>query len=590
MYKSIIRKTAFLLIFATVLSCIPSCKGNGGSLSEDESGVQTEVNASGEVSQTESGNFIIAKDGTIRVSIVIGSDASSKEKAAARDLKAYLEKITGDTVKIIKDDSIAEGQKYILVGKSLLTEELGIVKPAGYPGIEEVTVKQTGNYLVLIGNDDGNYNGTQFAVNMYLESLGCGWFGEGELWEVVPSLKDIDATGTDIYHTPRFSSRITRVYDGGYDIASRWYLGGDKSITGHWLYQIAPASMYEDHPEWYAYTKGSRNPAGYDYFQFCYSNDEFADYVAEKLIEYFNEHPDLVSMTIAANDGWDEHFCECEKCQSLGNVSDCMVYFANNVARRLAEVYPDRSLQIYSYHMTYEPPENDVPLEPNVEIMFCCETSMTKPLAEDYYKSGYDSITRNTYTCSWRENLEKWLEKTGSANISVWEWYCLSAGRSEWQYVPWVQGNVATRNQDLWEELGVKYIFYDQGPAEGYLEDESSIALRWPLWYVASRAMWGTDMTGEELLKDACCKLFGSAADAMFEYYQKLAYASESCESYSITWVPPTVKQMYEDYEDEIDIIIAKIRAAMEGCSETEKQRIESQLYYWDKTKELLDK
>ena len=46
--------------------------------------------------------------------------------------------------------------------------------------------------------------------------------------------------------------------------------------------------MYSKHPEWYALTKkGTRDPAGLDYFQFCYSNDEFAEYVAQKLDEYF---------------------------------------------------------------------------------------------------------------------------------------------------------------------------------------------------------------------------------------------------------------------------------------------------------------
>ncbi|NLN56347.1 MAG: DUF4838 domain-containing protein [Clostridiales bacterium] len=582
MRSMILTVCSFMLMLSLGVVFLSSCGGK----SENTSSVQE----SSEVSKTADKGFIIAKDGEILISIVISSDAGNKEKEAAKDLKNYLEKITSGKIEIIRENQTTDGEKYILVGESSLTEALGIEKPAGYPGVEEVIIKQTGNYLVIMGNDDGNYTGTQFGVNMFLESLGCGWFGEGELWEVVPSLKDIDATGIDINHQPRFSSRITRLYSGDFGVAKRWYLGGDKSMTGHWLFQITPVSMYDEHPEWYAFSGGSRNPAGKDYFQFCYTNEEFSGFVADKLIEYFTNHPQLVSMTVAANDGWDQHYCECDKCVAAGNVSDQMVYFANNVARKVKKVFPDRSLQIYSYHMSYRPPENYIPLEPNVEIMFCRESSMTKPLDTDYFKAGYDSITHNTYTCSWRENLEEWVEKTDCSNISVWEWYCLSAGNSEWRYVPWVQGNVVTRNQDLWESLGVRYIFYDQGPAESYLEDEDSISLRWPLWYVASRAMWCTQLTGEELLEDACDKLFGSAAGEMFEYYKKLAEASENCEGYSMTWVPPTVKEMYGGYRNEIEDIVSRVRTAMDSCTEVEKQRIENQLGYWDKTLEILDK
>ena len=107
---------------------------------------------------------------------------------------------------------------------------------------------------------------------------------------------------------------------------------------------------------------------------------------------------------------------------------------------------------------------------------------------------------------------------------------------------------------------------------------------------MASRAKWCTQLTGEELLEDACDKLFGSAAGEMFEYYKKLAEASENCEGYSMTWVPPTVKEMYGGYRNEIEDIVSRVRTAMDSCPEVEKQRIENQLGYWDKTLEILDK
>ena len=526
--------------------------------------------------------FVMVKNGELLCDIVIPDKSETKETAAAKDLRKYIKKMTGSEPKIVRESSMTGDKKHIMVGGTALAAQMGIEKPTGYPGVERVIVDQQGDYLFILGNDDGNYNGTQFAVNMFLEHLGCGWFGESELWEVIPELSDIDVTDLKIDHTPRFNSRITRVYGGDWQVADKWYLGGNKSITGHWLFQIAPATMYSEHPEWYALTKkGTRDPAGLDYFQFCYSNDEFAAYVAQKLIEYFDARPELVSMTIAYNDGWDQHFCECETCKALGNQSDVLVHFANKVAKQVYDKYPDRTLQIYSYHMTYQPPVNSVRLEPNVELMLCRETSLTHALDTDYYRAGYDSITRNTYTRSWRENALEWIEKTQPSHISVWEWYCIAAGDSNWKDIPWVQGNVATRNQDLWESMGVEYIFYDQGPTSSYNEDATSFDLRWPLWYVASRSMWGTEMTGEELLHDACVKLFGAAAEPMFEYYKKLADISENSNEYSMTWVPANVKRFYGAYKDELTAIVKKIQEARRECTDKEIERINNQLAYW---------
>ena len=283
-----------------------------------------------------------------------------------------------------------------------------------------------------------------------------------------------------------------------------------------------------------------------------------------------------------SDDGWNEHFCHCDKCNSLGNQSDVLVYFANNVARQVKSKYPNKKLIILSYHMSYEPPKNSVKLESNVELMLSREANMTKALDTDYFKSGYDSITRNTYTKSWRQNALEWIKKTSPSHISIWEWYCLSAGDANWKDVPWVQGNVATRNQTLWKNLGAEYVFYDQGPIDAYYEDKTSFNLRWPLWYVASRSMWGTNKSGEELLYDACKKLFGNAAESMYKYYKKLADISENTNLYSMTWVPANVNDFYKNYVAEINNIVKTIKSDRNKCNDLEKQRIDNQLAYWD--------
>lgn len=533
-----------------------------------------------------SGSFYITKDGTQYVkTIVMPNDAPATVVTAANDLKKYLRQITGCNFTVAKEDRIEGDSHYIFVGKTKKAAEVGIEAPSGYPGEEKSFVVQKDGHLFLLGNDDGNYTGTEFAVTMFLESLGCGWFGEDTLWHIIPSLETIDATNVNMEHKARFTHRENRIVSSGCAIAKRWYLGGEKTITGHWLFQICPESTYKTKPEWFALVNGSRDPSRFPNYtyQYCYSNTEFSDFVAKKLIEYFDSHPVTTSMTISFNDAWDQGYCECDTCKALGNASDCMVHFANNVARIVGKTYPERTMQIYSYHKTYQPPQNKVALEPNVELMLCRETSMTRPLDQKYVSPNpkKDSITKNTYTKSWYDNAMEWIDKTSCKNVSIWEWYCIAADRAEWKDYIWVQGNVATRNLDLWESMGVKYVFYDQGPADGYHEDNSSFVIRWPLWYVAAMGEWGTDKTGEELLADACDKLFGNASSQMFAFYQMLAEASENCSSYSMTWVPPTIKEMYKSRQPKLNTIVASIRSAMKNCTDKEKERINQTLKYW---------
>lgn len=58
--------------------------------------------------------------------------------------------------------------------------------------------------------------------------------------------------------------------------------------------------------------------------------------------------------------------------------------FANRVARQVAKKYPNKTISILSYHATWFAPKT-VKAEPNVEVMFCRETSMTSPIEDGLY-------------------------------------------------------------------------------------------------------------------------------------------------------------------------------------------------------------
>ncbi|MDD3693498.1 MAG: DUF4838 domain-containing protein [Oscillospiraceae bacterium] len=530
-------------------------------------------------------NLNLVEKGKANCTIVIAANASAKVKAAAEDLQNYISKITGATPAIGFDNKDRSSGNYILVGPSKYTQKIGIKTPKGYPGTEKIILKRKDNYLALLGNDDGAYTGTQFAVTAFLEELGCGWFGPDELWQIVPKLDSISVGSLDKTVTPKFNSRINNVYNNYKDIGMRWYLGGNQLMTGHGLPALVPKTTFNTHPEWFSLINGKRTNTA-TWWQYCYSNEEFAKEIGRKVIEYFDKNPYAVSYPITANDGWETDWCECSECSKYPTDGDLMLAFANRVAKVVAKKYPDRTLHILSYHSTYHIPQLNTKAEPNVEIMFCREASMTSPITKGYYKPGRNSITHNTYVRSWKDNFTGYIAKTGVKNISVWEWYCLAVEYEVWKDIPWVQGKVAIENQNYWKSQGADYVFYDQGPLPVYRESGVSFPLRWPLWYVAAKGMWDSSLTGDQILSQACDKLFGNAGPAMLKYYQALATASAECKGDSICWVPPAPSEMYTSAQiKKIDATVSAAEKMKPKISSDQRKRLENQLNYWKSAK-----
>ena len=222
-----------------------------------------------------SGDFSIVKDGAATSTIVISTNAGDDVRAAAEDLQACIRKMTGATVPIGFDSVDRTNGNFILVGPSKYTDQLGIRQPTGFPDNEQVILKRSGNYLVLMGNDDQSFVGTQNAVTMFLEMQGCGWFGPDELWQVYPSTQNISVGSLDIVHKPKFTVRHNRV-DAVKGVGNRWYLNGPESLTGHYLPTIIPKDTYfRTHPEWFSEIDGVRTVSA-TWWQYCYSNQEFA--------------------------------------------------------------------------------------------------------------------------------------------------------------------------------------------------------------------------------------------------------------------------------------------------------------------------
>ena len=543
--------------------------------------------------------FLIVKDGKPEASIVIRCGADEKTVAAANDLQNIIFRMSGAELPI-KDDAFPVAGNKISLGITGYSRSAGINGKISEVKGESVILKREGDILYLLGNDSGIYTGTQFAVNMLLEKLGCGWYGPDELWQVIPEKKDISVEYMNTFHTPQFNSRYTRVAQFCPEVGMRWYCGGDKTDVEHAYGLMFPREQYfEEHPEWYCMHNGKRDPYNnrsphLQSWQMCYSNDELAAETAARVIKFFDEHPEYGSFSLAANDGMYEGFCECEKCAEMGTPGEIMVKFINKVAKITAEKYPDKTLYFFVYFPTFDPPESKIKAEPNLQIMFCKESCMYHPVDEGpscgYHEDYEFEFRYSKYPRPWRETFEKWIEMTDLKNICIWEWYCPAACVTSWKDLPWVQGDIATRNQRFWKENGAEFVYYDQGPNKWYNDPVESFPLRWPLWYVAAKGCWDGKLTGTDILSDACEKLYEQAADQMLSYYLALADTGRKCYAKNIAWQSA---EPYEFYTPEAIERIGNTLRHIEDfkgvVSEKAWLRIENQLSLWKRCVEAVE-
>lgn len=531
------------------------------------------------VAQDASGNLVLAKDGVAMAKIVVPANMPLKVEFASEDLQNYLKKITGATFEIITDEEMTGSGSYILLGATKKTLELGEGMFKAYPDDERYTIRVDGNYLILCGNDDGNFDCTQFAVTRFLEEAGCGWYGPSAVWQVVPNAPSLSVKPVNRDFVPRFESRNLSGVSGAMN--PRWYLGGYSSSSGHGLPGWFGPDYYSSHPEYFALVNGSREPNTNDYWQYCYTNTNFAVAVANKIKEHFANatNANQVTISIAANDGWDKLWCECANCQNAGNHTDQMLRFANNVATLVCAQYPEKKLNILAYHSTFLPPEKTTYTHPNVEVMFCIETAPFVDLSKgEQIHSGKHYINQVVYTQSWKDSTQAYIDKANVQGVSIWAWYCIGGGRTEWRNYPWVQGNTISNNLYLWEQMGVKDIFVDCG--------NDPMDLRWPLYYALAKCMWEPELTAEQVLYEACVKLYGAAADEMFLYYRHLADAAaeHGGSNDSMVWVPPLVDQVYSHDANRIQAAMQAAVDKLPSLTLLEQTRVKSQANYWAKT------
>ena len=461
--------------------------------------------------------------------IAYGDQTTQKVRDAAKRLEYFLARISGVSLDILTVSEVPAGTGRILVGPAA-ARTVGIDIAQTYPGGERAVVKRVGKDIVIAGNDAQVYQGTRHSLDMFLSELGCECFGPDPDWHVVPKTDKVVAGDIDVDTSPDFEYRSTfffvhpwgKVSHPDFDEGS-WGMDGTRVHMPHNYYKIVPYSLLDEHPEYFALVNGERTARG---AQICFSNPEVVARAVRAARNHFDNNPAQWMFSLSANDC--AGFCECTDCKRLGeNPAGQTLSFCNAVLRDLRTTHPDKSVATSAYLATIEAPKR-IKSGPGV-IVFVVNQSCRA--------HAHDSPTCPTKK-PWKENFQAW-RATGAEVTGIYEYYMTAWGG--YKHIPAFLGDAALRDLRYYKSQGITNI-YCQGDAFATVEDSP---IQWPLHYVMAKGLWSVDLTAEQILRPACRKLFGQAAEPMLSFYMTCAKALEANPNHGSWWNLPDPSLTY---------------------------------------------
>ena len=445
--------------------------------------------------------------------IVVPDEARPIEKAAAADLQRCLRRMSGALLPIAVERDRPEGA-CVEIGRTArglaVRESLRQRRDLGE---QSAAITVTGDTVIVIGRGSrllyDSDAATGHAVYTLLEQLGVRWLQPTPAWEIVPARKTVSLPeGTQIV-APYFERRAGLGFDpkamddnwqeSPYsqfaNSARAWgrrvRLGGTRHAgSGHTYHQIVSKELIDQHPEFFGLYKGKRQTR-----QLCTTNSE----VIRKAVETgrsWLRSSNAKYACISPNDG-NEGFCECDRCAPLrfapGNHSDLILELANEVARAIADEFPDRYVTFYAdYHCVGTP----IRIKPEKNVMFWIpqwSVDRSQPITHPNQKRFHDA-------------LANWSRYGNPIHL-----YMYYGSYSDWVYYP------------VAHSMKVDFPYFAAHGVTGmYSETHTHWGNQGMNFYLYARLCWDPALDVDELVREYCSLAFGPAARTMLDYYKLL--------------------------------------------------------------------
>lgn len=299
--------------------------------------------------------------------------------------------------------------------------------------------------------------------------------------------------------TPAFRFRQTFSYCNQDPIYRDWFrLQSQDEIFAdnlwvHTFDRLLPASQYgKSHPEYYSFLNGARRPGNHS--QWCLTNPEIFEIVANKVDSIFKANPDRTMISISQNDGNNTN-CQCPECKKVdeyeGSPSGNFIRFLNKLAAR----FPDKQFSTLAYLFTMHPPKHVKPL-PNVNIMLCdIDCKREVPLTDN--ASGRDFVNA----------IEGWANI--SNNIFVWDYGINFDNMVE----PFPNFHILKPNIQLFKKNHATMVFEQINGGQQLGTDFAEMRA-----YMVEKLLWNPNLDTDSLMQTFLRGYYGAAAPYLYRY------------------------------------------------------------------------
>ena len=490
------------------------------------------------------GMDIVAKGkANCKIRIDEASRDSEVVSFAASELRKYISRITGVTLEMTEEPGVP-------------ALELGLAAEAraaaaGFDGNDGYLVAAEGNVIKIRGRTE---RGVLYGVYALLEHFGCRWYDHEEKDQVVPEKKSLSFSGR-IESSPDFQvralqlrsrqvvssqseirslgvERLRRIVDWAAKTRYNWIefrfrpeydpvredmrKRGMVAIIGTHtmdsLFWFSSAPLTKTRPELFAEVNGVRGKHP-PYFRPCSTNSEAADLVAQKVIQFLREYPEMNVVGITPADssgGW----CECQECRKIQPRAQCPIrkiqvrtdqywHFVNKVMERVWKEMPQVQIMVWACYNYQEPvrnPENLLPADKVWVVIDNFERCTTHDIDADACPTNQKRFALQ----------RKWLELF-PGRVFLWSYetgrFDLGQGyKSAWPAHRHIQRDFA---------------IYDKYGLMGSITNwETSMAAP-SNSYFTGRVMWDLDLDVDKLHQEFYEKYYGPVRDQMATFFKE---------------------------------------------------------------------
>ena len=472
--------------------------------------------------------FVLVVDGQPKAEIVAKTAATpGPVQLAGEELQKYVREMSGATLPMVSQST---GKPGIIITTD--TKSVGL-EPKNE---DHYLIKGKNSNLYIVA---ASPRAALYGVYDLLERLGCGWCVPGD--DTVPKSKTLKLPVPEVSTAPAFKYRMMndfpmnspgqsvavadwlaknrmngiRPLENAHGEPKIWYARRERVAPeikkrglylifgGHTMHTWVSEEYFEEHPEWFAYNDGKREPP-----TLCVTNQEMVAELIKNMRHFLDRCPEVDAVDLWHPDGM--VYCHCPACtrgvlteSTKGKTPESMpedsvqsayvisyLVLLNQVAEAIHQSHPKVMVSPLIYGASDRAlPDSAPPLNDNLLFGLAhIFRDSYRPLAGDEPKSPINMrFLGNDIT---------WMAK--AKNSYIYKYY------NGWA-APFIYpgSRVIVRDLQILKAVGCPGIVSEM---YGY----SPINM-----YVAARALWSPDISWEDSVRDYCTRYFGDVAIEM---------------------------------------------------------------------------